>query len=95
MYRCNPDGRPDAKEFSVGEPDGSQEVAARRCTDATDGGPDAKESSKGYWVGDVAQLGERRTCTAEAVGSKPIISIGNGMVFPSQLLSELAVQKSI
>ena len=25
--------------------------------------------------GDVAQLGERRTCTAEAVGSNPIISI--------------------
>ena len=29
----------------------------------------------GTWVGDVAQLGERRTCTAEAVGSNPIISI--------------------
>ena len=25
--------------------------------------------------GDVAQLGERRTCTAEAVGSNPIISM--------------------
>jgi hypothetical protein len=30
---------------------------------------------KGFGRGDVAQLGERRTCTAEAVGSNPIISI--------------------
>ncbi len=31
-------------------------------------------SRMGFGRGDVAQLGERRTCTAEAVGSNPIIS---------------------
>ena len=32
-------------------------------------------TKNGLGRGDVAQLGERRTCTAEAVGSNPIISI--------------------
>src|SRR2546427_4466705 len=32
---------------------------------------------KAYGVGDVAQLGERRTRTAEVVGSNPIVSTTN------------------
>ena len=42
--------------------------------------------------GDVAQLGERRPCKAEAVGSNPIISIA---ALVANRLAGLAVQSAI